>query len=362
MTTAEGLHGGKNARLISIDALRGFIMFWMLLHTFGLKDVASVPVVGFIFTQLNHVPWVGFHFEDLILPTFLFIIGISMGISETRRSDRGESPGARTSHAFKRAITLFVIGFIGTWIAVGKPSWGPGVPQVLAFCYFGGYLFVRMTVKMQFFVCAALLFVYWFFIFVTPIPEAGRNSYEVFKNLVYFIDNRLTGSTSRWGYLYPTITSVAVVVYGSIIGKVLAKRPSPARFMKTLAVYGFIGVACGLLLHPFIPVIKRMFTPSYALLTCGLASLLLLLFYWIIEVLGRVKWSFFFVVIGMNSIFVYILDMLFNGWLVKTTNVLLNPLAYYLGGWISPGAELMRMTALWLICLWLYRRRIFFKL
>lgn len=152
--------------------------------------------------------------------------------------------------------------------------------QVLALCYFLGFLFVGMSIPFRFGVFAVLLFVYWLFIFLVPVYDVGRNSYVLFKNLVYLIDNTLVGSTTRWGYLYPTLTSVAVVVYGSIIGTLLAERDN-RRFIRTLAVCGIIGILAGLAFHPFIPIIKRMFTPSYTLLTCGITSLLFLAFYWI---------------------------------------------------------------------------------
>ncbi|MCE5248838.1 hypothetical protein LLG96_01320 [bacterium] len=349
-------------RVGSLDALRGFIMFSMLLHTFGLEKLKDFPVVGFIFNQLNHVPWVGFHFEDLILPSFLFIMGVSLGLSDEKRRSRGEPYRARFNHALKRAVVLFCLGFILTWIGAKKPTLGPGVLQVLAMCYFGGFLCLTKNMKTQFAVFGALLFIYWLFIFIIPVPEAGRNSYEVFKNLVYLIDNRLTGSTSRWGYLYPTITSVAVVVYGSIVSRLLLNRTSHTQFMKTLAVFGAIGVLSGLGLHPVIPIIKRMFTSSYTLFTCGLASFLLILFYWLIDVRGYTKWSFPFMVFGMNSIFVYMLNGLFNPWLLDTSGIFIEPLAVLIGVWVAPLEHAVRLTAEWLVCFWLYRRKIFIKL
>lgn len=349
-------------RIIAVDAFRGFIMFSMLLHTFGLKGLAEYPVVGFIYNQLNHAPWVGFHFEDIILPSFLFIIGVAMGLSDTLRRERGEPDSSRFKHAVKRSITLFCLGFFLSWVSAGKPTIGPGVLQVLAFSYFGGYLFLGKSIRLQFGAFAALLFVYWFFIFVIPVPEEGRNSYVVFKNLVYLIDNTLTGSTSRWGYLYTIITSIAVVVYGSIIGKLLVKRTSDKHFMKTLAQFGVIGIVSGLVLHPVIPVIKRMFTPSYTLFTCGIISFMLLLFFWLIEVRGFRKWSFPFIVFGMNSIFVYMLNGLFRGWLLETGGVFINPLVCFIGVWIAPLTHFVRLLVEWLVCFWLYRRKIFFKI
>ncbi|MDP2984739.1 MAG: hypothetical protein Q8O92_15580 [Candidatus Latescibacter sp.] len=353
---------GLTQRVVSLDAFRGFIMLSMLMGTLGLEKLSGYPVLGFLYTQLNHVPWVGFHFEDIILPTFLFIIGVSMAISDEKRRQKGHSYRQRFLHAFERSIVLFALGFLLSWLSSGKPYWGAGVLQVLALCYFGGFFFLGLSVRAKFAVFGALLFIYWFFIFIIPVYDVGSNSYEVFKNLVYYIDDVVTGKATRWGYLYPTITSIGVVVYGSIIGNLLLNRTDNSRSMKTLAILGVIGVIAGLTLHPFMPIIKRMFTSSYTLFTCGLATLLLLGFYWLIDVKKYSKWSFLFIVIGMNSIFIYMLNGFFSKWLMDTGGILMGPVAGYMDVWINPAKNVFRLVVEWLVCLWLFRKNIFFKL
>lgn len=349
-------------RLVSLDVYRGLVMLAMMIHTLGLKDVSSNPVVGFIYRQLNHADWVGFHFEDFILPSFLFIIGVAIGLSEEKRRAKGEPYRGRFIHALKRSAGLFAIGFLLSWIGSEKIQTGPGVLQILGISYFGGFLFLGKSVRVRFAVCAFLLFIYWFFIFITPVYDVGRNSYIVYKNLVYLIDETLTNSPSRWGYLYTCITSIAVVVYGSIIGKLLIGRKSDWDFMKTLFLLGAAGVVSGLILHPFIPIIKRMFTSSYTLFTCGLATILLGGLFWVVDARGYRAWSFPFIVVGMNSIFIYIIYNLLNNWFLKTVGVFINPLEAYIGAWVSPLRESAGLFCQWLLCLWFYRRNIFFKL
>jgi len=349
-------------RVLSLDAFRGFVMLSMLLGSLGLEKLAGLPVVGFIYSQLNHAPWVGFHFEDLILPAFLFIIGVAMAVSDEKRRARGQAWRERFFHALRRSAALFALGFLLSWLSSGKPYWGAGVLQVLALSYFGGFLLLGLSVRGRAAAFGALLFLYWLFIFLIPVYDAGRNSYVVFKNLVYYIDDVVTGQATRWGYLYPTITSVATVIYGSIVGRLLIKRSSERRFMRTLAVLGASGVAAGLALSPVVPIIKRMYTSSYTLFTCGLATLLLLAFYWFIDVRKLKGWSFVFVVLGVNSIFVYMLNGLLSKWLMETGATLLGPLAGRLGDWIDPAANVFRLAVEWLVCLWLFRKRIFFRL
>ena len=349
-------------RIVSLDALRGFIMFSMLIGTFGLQELSHYPILGFIYNQLNHAPWVGFHFEDIILPAFLFIIGVSISISDSNRRLHGENSKKRFAHAIKRSVTLFCMGFLLSWISAGKPYFGAGVLQVLAISYFCGYFFIGTNIRIQFIIFTALLFVYWFFIFIIPVPEAGRNSYILYKNLVYYLDDILTGSATRWGYLYTLITSTAVVVYGSIVGKLLIARTSNKQFLKTLGIIGIVGVLIGLALHPFIPIIKRMFTPSYTMLTCGLASLMFLVFYWFIDVKKYSKWSLLFIIFGMNSLFIYMINGLFMEWLLGTERIFIDPLAGMIGEWVSPVEHCVRILLEWLLCLWLYRKKIFIKL
>ncbi len=356
------LQQGFNKRIVSIDVFRGFIMFSMLLGTFGLKELAHYPITGLIYNQLTHASWRGFHFEDVILPSFLFIIGVAMSLSTAKRRIQGEDYKTKLRHAVRRSVTLFLMGFLLSWTSARKPYFGAGVLQILAISYFFAYLFIEKSIKVQYCVFAALLFIYWFFIFTVPVPEAGRNSYVLYKNLVYYLDEIIIGSATRWGYLYTLITSIAVVVYGGIIGKIFLNRSSEKKFMKTLAILGITGVAAGLALNPGIPIIKRMFTPSYALFPCGLDTLMLLGFYWIIDVRSHVRWSFPFIVFGANSIFVYMLNMLFRSWLMETGEIFTAPLAPYIGAWVSPATHLLRMLALWLVCFWLYRRKIFFKI
>jgi heparan-alpha-glucosaminide N-acetyltransferase len=350
-------------RIVSLDAFRGFIMLSMLMGTLGLEKLSDNPVLGFLLTQLSHVPWTGFHFEDLILPSFLCIIGISMAISDRKRRERGDNPRQCLLHALKRSAGLFALGFLLSWLSARNPTWAVGVLQVLALSYFGAFLFIRLSIRAQFAVFFGLLFIYWFFVFIIPVYEVGRNSYEVNKNLVYYIDDVLTGKAGRWGYIYALLTNIAPVVYGSIVGKLLLDRTDDNRFMKTLAILGISGAFIGLALSPFMPLSHRMNTSTYAIFTCGLATLLLLGFFWVIDVKNFKKWSIIFVVIGMNSIFIYMLNGFFSRWLMDTGGSLLNPIAVYIDdAWIPPIKNVFRLVVEWLVCFWCYKRGIFFKL
>lgn len=349
-------------RVVSLDAFRGFIMLSMLAGTLGLKELAHLPAAGVVYTQLTHAAWEGFHFEDLILPAFLFIIGCAMSLSFEKRRSQGATQQELTVHALKRAAALFILGFLLSWFSAGKPYIGAGVLQVLALSYIGGYFCSFGGERARWTAFGALLFVYWFGVLIFKDPEAGRNSYVVFQNIVYRFDDFMTHSATRWGYLYTIITSAAVVVYGGITGLWIGGRASNAALLKKLLIAGAVLTIAGIVLNPVIPIIKRMFTPSYAVMTCGLATLLLALFFYLIDMRGVKAWAWPFIVLGANSIFVYLLNGYLGTWLTDAAVIYTAPLKPFLGLWVDPLNQIIRLAIEWLLCLELYRRSIFLRL
>ncbi len=349
-------------RLLSLDIYRGMTMLAMMLHTFGLKRLADLPVTSTIYRQLNHADWVGFHFEDFILPSFLFIMGFSLALSSERRMENGAGKGELYLQVFKRSAVLFLFGFFLSWYEAGRMITGPGVLQLLALSYFIAALFSGLSIRGRVIVFWVLVLLHWFFIAVIPVYDVGRNSYVIYKNLVYLIDETLTNSPSRWGYIYTLLTSSAVVVFGSIAGSTYRRRESDGAFMKFLAVSGGLLVFVGLMQQPLNPIIKRMFTTSYTLLTCGMASLVLLALYYIADIRRIRGWELVFVVVGMNSIFIYIVHNLLRFWLLDSLGIFIDPLESAVGAWVDPLKHGLALAAQWLLCYWLYKQRIFFRL
>jgi len=349
-------------RLLSLDIYRGITMLAMMLHTFGLKELAHIPIVGVIFSQLNHAEWVGFHAEDFILPSFLFIMGFSLALSNTFRRMRGDAWAVRFRHVLKRSVQLFLFGFFLSWYSAGRPVTGPGVLQVLALSYLIGFFFCDLRLKTRFMVFVALLFIHWFFIYIVPVYDVGQNSYVIYKNIVYLIDETLTNSPSRWGYIYTVITSAAVVLFGSIVSDMYRHRSSDLKFIKALAVIGVVFIITGLAISPVNPIIKRMFTSSYTLMTSGLCAAFFVVLFYLVDVIKLRGWALPFVVVGMNSIFIYIVHNLLRSWLLNTAGIFINPLGAFIGAWIEPIKHTVSLAAQWLLCLWLYRRKIYFRL
>ncbi|HDY88398.1 MAG TPA: DUF5009 domain-containing protein [bacterium] len=347
-----------------LDAFRGFIMFSMLIGTFGLGKLAEHPLWGFIYRQLSHSHWRGFTFEDIILPSFLFIIGLAMPFSYEKRQKLGQSHSQIRWHAVKRTIGLFALGVLIRFVVRGSISFGIGILQILAISYFAGFLLLKKSIKIQASAFALILFLYWFFIFIIPLPGIGANSYIDKRNIAWFLDSLLLSEdvVSKFGYIYPHLTYASMVILGSIIGRVLVKRPPQRKVMTLLAILGVGGILAGLVLNPLIPIIRPMFTSSCAIFACGWICLMLLGFYWLIDVRACKRWSFVFKVFGMNSIFIYAVHRPLGGWIRQTLSIFVNPFDPILGAGLGPLKAFLLVIMEFLLCLWLYRKRIFIKI
>lgn len=360
-------------RLASIDALRGFDMFWI---TGGEAVFASLhaifkgPTTGFIARQLEHVKWEGFRFEDLIFPLFLFIVGTVLPFSVSRRIERGQSRRALYLHIFKRAGVLILLGLIlNGLLRFNWPGmrWS-GVLQRIGLCYFFAALLVMNTKwRTQLTVAVAILLLYWAAMALIPVPGYGPGVITPEGCLSSYIDqNLLPGKILEkyYGYgdnegIISTLPAICTTLLGALAGHWLRSKYSPNRKAAALAAAGLVCLLTGYLWGMHFPIIKNIWTSSFVLVSAGYSLLLLALFYWVIDVKGYKKWAFFFIVIGMNAITIYYIQ-----WIVSFDTVA----AFFVDGiarCAGPAKPLIlasaALAAKWLLLLFLYRRRIFLK-
>ncbi|MGE5508540.1 MAG: acyltransferase family protein [Chitinophagales bacterium] len=371
-------------RLASLDALRGFAMLWII----GARDIVrgldalGLPWTGALANQLAHAGWNGFTFYDLVFPLFLFIVGVSLVFSLRKRRKSGQSTGQILLHAGKRALLLFVLGVIYNGGVSASPLLSNlrlmGVLQRIALVYFFTSLIVLCGgPKRQMVTAGAILVGYWAMLRFVPAPGVAAGSLTPSANLAQYIDQHLLPGRLYWdGWdpegLLSTIPAVATGLLGALAGQWLhtevwpfgrakGQALTPARKAWFLVVVGIAGAAAGLLLSLLLPINKSLWTSTYALLAGGLSSALLGVFYWLIDVRGIRRWAFPFVVIGMNSLFIYLAVNL----------VPFDDLARRLaGGDISAlfgkGQVLFESVVTlfveWGFLYWLYRRKIFVKL
>jgi predicted acyltransferase len=360
-----------SSRLGSIDALRGFDMFWItggeeIFHS--LHRVVGSPLTNFFHTQLQHVAWEGFRFYDLIFPLFLFIVGLVLPFSLTRRLERGESRGELYRHLARRLALLFLLGLVHNGLLDLRfhELRIPGVLQRIAICYFvAGLIVMNAGMRGQAMAAGAILIAYWAIIALVPVPGFGAGVITPEGNLAGFLDRMLLPQPfccyqfgDNEGIL-STLPAVATTLLGVMAGHWLRSGQSPQRKASGLALAGVACLILGNLWGLGFPVIKNIWTSSYVLVAAGWSSLLVALFYWIIDVRGWRRWSFFFTVIGMNPITIYVLRSQFN--FVHITRVFVRGFINLFSAYAPVAMDFGVMMTGWLFLYFLYRKKMFLK-
>ncbi len=361
-----------SGRITSIDALRGFDMFWItggegLIH--GLYKALPAPAMTALDNQFHHVPWEGFRFYDLIFPLFLFVVGVVLPFSLTRRLEKGANRRELYRHIVQRLVLLFFLGLVynGLLDLNFHELRLAGVLQRIALCYFFAAVIVMNTkVRGQALWAGGILIAYWAIMALVPVPGVGAHVLTPEGNLSAYLDQRLLPRPyccyeygDNEGIL-STLPAISTCLLGVLAGHWLRSNRSPSRKTLGLVMAGVASLLAALLWNPVFPIIKNIWTSSYVLYAAGWSLLLLALFYWIIDVRGYKRWAFFFTVIGVNPITIYLVDRFFNFGIIS--NIFIHGFVRYLGAW-QPFASTVGAVAVgWLFLYYLYRQKIFLRI
>ena len=379
MTTATQTQPAANApasqRLMSVDALRGFDMFWIIgadSLVYALSRMSQTRPTTFLADQLEHAEWEGFHFYDLIFPLFVFIVGVSLVFSLTKTIQQAGQAEA-VKRVFRRSILLFAVaifysgGFTSPWPDIRLM----GVLNRIAIAYFfAGLLFCFFKPRALIAICVAILAGYWALMTFTPIRDiqltrsnlaqlaekAGDSkTAELFKDehnpsaikdspawaaaekMFYATANRVTAKFDKGlnlanhidfeylpGRKYDTffdpegyisnLPAVVTCLLGVFAGLLLKSGTVPdQRKVVYLIAAGVAAAALGWLWNAQFPVIKKIWTSSYVLVAGGYSAILLGVFYQIVDVWQARAWCQPFVWMGMNSITVYLASNILGG-------------------------------------------------
>ena len=360
-------------RLRSVDALRGFNMLWIVGAeniVESLRKITTTGAVGFVAYELDHSPWEGFRFEDLIFPLFLFLMGAVIPFSLSHTPDQTDRRAA-LKRIVTRAVLLYVIG-VAYYGGFGDPVHQlrlVGVLQRIAACYLAAalaHLYLRpRTIAVA---CAATLAAYWALLSFVPIPGMDHASFAMNENWPNYIDahflpaRRWRGTWDPEGLL-STIPAIATALLGLFAGLLLQSGAvSAERKAMRLAAAGSMGVALGFLWAWQCPIIKNLWTPSYVLVSGGFSALLMALFYVVIDLQQHRRWAAPFLWIGANALTIYLAVRIINV-RAPVEAVLRSPVMH--GGFGSYNSVLATSVAL-AVEVWamaeLYRRRIFWRL
>jgi predicted acyltransferase len=364
----------QTERLASLDVLRGFDMLWIIGGGSLIVALSNVTQWGWlqvIAEQMEHVKWDGFHFEDLIFPMFMFISGVAIPYAINSKVENGVNRSQLFRKVAKRGIILVLLGILYNG-ALEKGFSDLRFASVLGQIGLG-YLFAATinlytrTIKARVIWLVGILAGIATLQMAVPVPGYGAGLLSPEGGINAWIDRlflpgKLYGGTFDPEGLLCIVSAVSVTLMGSLAGSVLRNGNSASQQKAgILLISGFVLITIGLLLSTFYPIIKAAWTVPFNLLTAGISSMLLSLFYFFIDVK---KWTngiisyklFFFKVIGMNSITIYLATRILN----------FNQFSRFFTGWLaSPFGDwiiiLGGITLEWLFLYFLYKKKIFLR-
>jgi len=394
-----------STRLASLDALRGFDMFWIVCGEYifhgianGIKTNHSLtqnPVNWQIETtnslsfaehtmvdisnQLHHTPWNGFTFYDLIFPLFIFIAGLSMPFSFRRQMENNEinkSVAKKNIYKslLKRTVILLLLGMVVNgalqFRGYENTRFASVLGRIALACFFAALIYLNCSLKKQLLWFGFLLLGYWAAMMLIPVPGFGAGVLSAEGNLSAYVDRLLLpGKLHRAVYdpegLFSTIPAIGSAMLGIFTGQFIqmqSQKWSKARKGIILIAAAVLLLGAGLLWGMFFPINKNMWTSSFVLYAGGWSMMLFAIFYFIIDVWGYKKWSMPFVWMGCNAILIYMAAhgvvnfestsaFLFGG-LYSNSPEIWHP------AWVWTGVALIQFSGLYL----LYKKKLFLKI
>ena len=350
-------------RLFSLDAFRGWTMFWIVggsALVAGLQTLNANPVINGLVYELNHSDWQGLRFYDLIWPSFMLMTGMSLPFSYAKRS-LTQTHRQILMRVLRRFLVLFLLGSLRESIHFNHPYLIElsSALQPIAVAYLAAFLIVRRSWRFQAAVGAGILVFYALLLAFVPAPGVPAGSYDRNANLVLWTDLVTVGRVlpEHWGTVICTLPTISTTIVGMLLGELLMTNRSTASKMKTIGLVGLSGVVLGWALNPVIPIVMKIWTTSYGLASAGFACLMFLVFYWLVDVRGYRKLAFPFLVIGMNAVAIYMSESIIP-W-SKIVAIFTDPLAGTLGSFTPLFHAIAVLTVEWLVLYWMYKRKIF---
>jgi predicted acyltransferase len=347
-TAPQDIQLPKKKRLLSLDALRGFDMFWIIsgegifhgLANGVMKEhalirnpsdwtIANNGDLSFfesisisMSNQLHHSPWNGFTFYDLIFPLFIFISGVAMPFSYEKHLSIGNDKKTSSKKIYygliRRTLILLVLGMVVNgllqWQGYENTRFASVLGRIALSTFFAALIYLNFSLSKQIIWLVCILVGYYILMVAIPVPGFGNGILTPEGNLAAYVDRLwLPGKLHRAVYdpegILSTIPAIASALLGVFTGSFLNAKNSrftPIKKAFALLVAGVILLLIGWIWNTVFPINKNMWTSSFVLLTGGFSVILFAVFYYIIDIKGQQKWSIPFIWIGTNSILIYV--------------------------------------------------------
>ena len=365
----EGSPAGRE-RIVSIDALRGFTMLFIIgggEFIASFKGVWPNFVTESLARNMTHAGWEGFYFLDLIFPLFLFLVGLLLPTVILGRLEKGVESRELYGHIIKRTLVLIFLGLVNYGLL--RFEWDTmrwsSVLGRIGICYFVASLMVMHTGwRKQAAVAGAILAGYWAAVMFIPVPGHGPGVLTPEGCLTTWLDQKLIpgalglGLYDRQGIL-STFTSIATTLIGVLAGHWLRSERESSKKILGFVTAGLVALALGWIWGQFFFISRNVWTSSFVLYSGGWCLLLLALFYWVIDVKGYSRWAYPLVVIGMNAITIWVGQRLID--FEFTAEALFLGFSKYLGVMAPVFMAFSVLAMKWLFLWFLYRRRIFLQ-
>jgi predicted acyltransferase len=361
-------------RLKSLDALRGFDMFWIM----GAEEVFILlgaltgwPVLEWWAGQMTHVEWHGFQAYDMIFPLFLFLAGVSFPFSVSKRLAVKGGKQALYRHIFKRGLILVLLGLIynnGIIFNIEAMRFPSVLGRIGLAWMFAALIFMKTkNWKSRMVWFWGLLIFYWLLFLIFKAPDFGDpDRYSMQGNISSYIDRTiLPGRLCCYEFgdnegILPTIAAVSTGLLGMLVGELLKNTYKPMKKVLYMAIGGVILIIIGQIWNLVFPINKNLWSSSFVCYVGGISIILMTIFYLIIDVWKYQKWAFFFVVIGMNPITIYLANRIIG--FGRATDFLFGGIAELLPEAWSPLIIAIGYVIVgWLFLYLLYKKKIFLK-
>lgn len=356
-------------RILSIDLFRGLVMFLLvgesteLYHFFRESDMGFIHFLG---TRLDHHEWHGLYFWDLIQPYFMFVAGVSIPFAVASRRQKGESDSLILKHAISRAIILLLLGWGLYVIGSGRLVWRfQNVLAQLSFTYLVSFLIKDLKLIYQGIISVFILVLYEI-IYRNFSIEGYHQPWELYHNFGAWFNNWIEGeiNSTEWAS-FNFLSTTAHTIWGMMVGYILIKETEGMLKIKSLLIGGIICliVGYGLDMSGTTPIIKKIATTSFVLVSGGYSILTMLIFYYLFDIkkypfkLG--KWFLYY---SKNSLFIYLFFHLGGShWIFKNLEVFPQII---LGNSINVGiiTSILTWVVLSVFCKFLDKKKIYLKI